>query len=94
LASNRASPIICSGCGKDIRDPVLKRLSRQRFRQFRREIVKRLPPMRVSAGKAAQLLDAQFHGAVVQWALEPRGRLARFIAHSLKDWFRLAGVVS
>ncbi|HEX3666996.1 MAG TPA: hypothetical protein VHU23_17370 [Rhizomicrobium sp.] len=50
--------------------------------------------MRVSAGKAAQLLDAQFHGAVVQWALEPRGRLARFIAHSLKDWFRLAGVVS
>jgi AcrR family transcriptional regulator len=79
---------------EDIRDPVLNRLSRQRFRQFRREIVKRLPPMRVSAGKAAQLLDAQFHGAVAQWALEPRGRLARFIAHSLKDWFRLAGVVS
>lgn len=79
---------------EDIRDPVLNRLSRQRFKLFRREIVKRLPPMRVSSDKAAQLLDAQFHGAVVQWALEPRGRLAQFVMQSLKDWFRVAGVLS
>jgi hypothetical protein len=48
--------------------------------------------MRVSANTAARLLDAQFHGAVVQWALEPRGRLADFLTRSLKDWFRLSGL--
>jgi hypothetical protein len=31
---------------EDIRDPVLNRLSRERFAWFRAEIVKRLPPMR------------------------------------------------
>ncbi len=77
---------------EDIRDPTLNRLSLQRFRLFRREIVKRLPPMRIPPDRVARLLDAQFHGAVVQWALEPRGRLTQFVAQSLKDWFRLAGI--
>jgi AcrR family transcriptional regulator len=73
---------------EDIRDPVLNRLSRRRFKLFRAEIVKRLPPMRIPPDRVARLLDAQFHGAVVQWALEPRGRLAHFVTSSLKDWFR------
>lgn len=77
---------------EDIRNPTLNRLSRQRFKLFRKEIVKRLPPMRIPADTAANLLDAQFHGAVVQWALEPRGRLAQFVTQSLIDWFRLAGI--
>jgi AcrR family transcriptional regulator len=76
---------------EDIRDPVMNRLALQRFKMFRAAIVKRLPPMRVPANTAARLLDAQFHGAVVQWALEPKGRLADFMARSLRDWFRLAG---
>jgi AcrR family transcriptional regulator len=76
---------------EDIRDPVLNRLSRHRFKLFRAEIVKRLPPMRISPDKAARLLDAQYHGAVVQWALEPQGRLADFVTRSLKDWFRACG---
>jgi hypothetical protein len=46
--------------------------------------------MRVPPDTAARLLDAQYHGAVIQWALEPRGRLADFVTRSLKDWFRLA----
>ena len=76
---------------EDMRDPVLNRLSLQRFALFRAAIVQRLPPMRVPADTAARLLDAQFHGAVVQWGLEPHGRLADFVARSLADWFRLAG---
>ncbi|HKD20740.1 MAG TPA: TetR/AcrR family transcriptional regulator [Rhizomicrobium sp.] len=76
---------------EDIRDPALNRLSLQRFKLFRREIVKRLPPMRIPPDKAARLLDAQYHGAVIQWALEPRGKLAQFVRQSLQDWFRLAG---
>ena len=78
---------------EDIRDPTLNRLARQRFNLFRVEIVKRLPPMRIPSDKAASLLDAQFHGAVIQWALEPHGRLAQFVTNSLKDWFRLAGIL-
>lgn len=76
---------------EDIRDPQLNRLARARFKLFRAEIVQRLPPMRIHPDKAASLLDAQFHGAVIQWALEPRGDLATFVMRSLKDWFVLCG---
>ncbi len=76
---------------EDMRDPVLNRLSHERFDLFRAAIVKRLPPMRVPADTAARLLDAQYHGAVVQWGLDPRGRLADFVRQALEDWFRLAG---
>jgi AcrR family transcriptional regulator len=76
---------------EDIRDPMMNRLALERFKLFRAAIVKRLPPMRVSANTAARLLDAQHHGAVIQWGLEPKGKLADFVRHSLKDWFRLAG---
>jgi len=76
---------------EDIRDPALNRLSRARFKLFRAQIVKRLPPMRIPADRAAGLLDAQFHGAVIQWAFEPRGSLANFVMRSLKDWFLLCG---
>lgn len=77
---------------EDIRDPALNRLSQQRFKLFRAAIVKRLPPMPIPAQRAARLLDAQYHGAVIQWALEPKGRLADFVARSLRDWFRLSGL--
>jgi AcrR family transcriptional regulator len=77
---------------EDIRDPALNRLARDRFRLFRAMIVKRLPPMPIPADRAADLLDAQYHGAVVQWALEPRGRLADFVTRSLRDCFRLCGL--
>lgn len=77
---------------EDIRDPTLNRLALRRFALFRAEIVKRLPPMRISADRCAQLLDAQFHGAVIQWALQPKGRLTDFLTASLTDWFRLAGM--
>jgi AcrR family transcriptional regulator len=77
---------------EDIRDPALNRLARDRFRLFRAMIVKRLPPMPIPPDRAAELLDAQYHGAAVQWALEPRGRLADFVTRSLRDCFRLCGL--
>ncbi len=79
---------------EDIRDPVLNRLARQRFKLFRAMIVKRLPRLPIPQNRAADLLDAQYHGAVVQWALDPRGKLTDFVARSLRDWFRLSGPVS
>jgi len=77
---------------EDIRDPTLNRLARDRFKLFRAVIVKRLPRLPISAERAADLLDAQYHGAVIQWALEPRGRLSDFVTASLKDWFGLCGL--
>ncbi len=77
---------------EDIRDPALNRLARERFRLFREVIVERLPPMPIPAERAADLLDAMYHGVVVQWALEPRGALADFMADSLRDCFRLCGL--
>jgi AcrR family transcriptional regulator len=77
---------------EDIRDPALNRLAQQRFRLFRAAIVKRLPPMPVPPERAARLLDAQCHGAVVQWALEPTGALSDFVERSLRDCFRLCGL--
>ena len=55
----------------------------KRFKLFRAAIVKRLPPMPIPAQRAARLLDAQYHGAVIQWALEPKGRLADFVAQKV-----------
>lgn len=77
---------------EDIRDPAMNRLAQQRFKLFRAAIVKRLPPMPIPPDRAARLLDAQYHGAVVQWALEPSGRLADFVEQSLRDCFRLCGL--
>ena len=77
---------------EDIRDPALNRLARERFGLFRTVIVKRLPAMPIPAERAADLLDALYHGAVVQWALDPRGALADYVAASLNDFLRLCGL--
>lgn len=76
---------------EDVRDPVLNRLTRERATLFCAAIVARLPPLPIPADDAARLLDAQFHGAVVQWALEPEGTAAEYVMASLRSWFRLAG---
>jgi AcrR family transcriptional regulator len=77
---------------EDIRDAALNALARERFRLFRAAIVSRLPPMPIPAERAAALLDAEYHGAVVQWALEPQGPLVDYVAERLKDCFRLCGL--
>ncbi len=77
---------------EDIRDPALNRLARERFTLFRKEIVKRLPKMPIARDRAASLLDAQYHGTVMQWALEPKGKLHDFVRQSLRDVFRLCGL--
>lgn len=76
---------------EDIRDPELNRIAQARFKLFRAAIVERLPPLPIPPDRAARLLDAQYHGAVVQWALDPEGKLYEFVAESLRDWFRLSG---
>ncbi len=76
---------------EDVRDPVMNRLTRARVALFRAAIVERLPPLPIPAEDAARLLDAQFHGAIIQWALEPEGAPGEYVMASLRNWFRLAG---
>jgi hypothetical protein len=40
---------------------------------------------------ALNRLARQRFGAVIQWALEPSGRLGDFVTDSLTDWFHLCG---
>lgn len=75
---------------EDIVDPVMNALARKRFKLFRAEIVRRLPPLPIPGDRAAQLIDAQFHGAVVQYALQPKGQLSTYVRSALRDWFWLS----
>jgi AcrR family transcriptional regulator len=75
---------------EDIRDPKFNALARERFALFRRAILKRLPPVRSSRELVARLLDAQCHGAIMQWAIEPSGRLTEYVMRSLEVVLRFA----
>jgi AcrR family transcriptional regulator len=75
---------------EDIRDPVFNKLARARFALFRAAILKRLPPTRLPAAEVSRLLDAQCHGAIMQWAIEPKGSLAGHVMKSLAAVLRLA----
>jgi TetR/AcrR family transcriptional regulator, macrolide resistance operon repressor len=75
---------------EDIRDPVFNAMARARFALFRAAILKRLPPTRLPPKEVASLLDAQCHGAIMQWAIEPRGSLAAHVMKSLTAIMKLA----
>lgn len=75
---------------EDIRDPVFNAMARKRFAMFRAAVLKRLPPVRLPREKVARLLDAQLHGALMQWAIEPKGALTDYVMESLAAVLRLA----
>jgi hypothetical protein len=75
---------------QDAADPQLNALARERFTLLRQALVERLPPLPVSSETAARLIEAQWQGALVQWALERDGDLADYVADSLTAWFELA----
>ena len=75
---------------EDIRDPVFNALARERFALFRAAILERLPPVRLPAEDVARILDAQLHGALIQWAIEPRGSLTDHVMQSLATVLCLA----
>lgn len=75
---------------QDLRDPELNALARIRRDQLRAAVAERLPAMRLAPEAAARLLEAQWQGALHQWGLEPRGRLADYVADSLAAWFAAA----
>lgn len=75
---------------QDTADPQLTLLAQERFALLREALAQRLPPLPVPAATAARLIEAQWQGALVQWALDRRGGLADYVAESLTAWFDLA----
>jgi AcrR family transcriptional regulator len=75
---------------EDIRDPVFNAMARSRFALFRAAILERLPPLRLPPAEVARLLDAQLHGALIQWAIEPKGSLTDYVMKDLATLLRLA----
>jgi len=75
---------------EDIRDPTFNAMARERFALFRAAILKRLPPTRLPRDEVVRILDAQCHGAIMQWAIEPRGSLTGYVMKSLTAVLRLA----
>jgi AcrR family transcriptional regulator len=76
---------------QDMRDPDLNRLARERFTVLREVIAARMPPLPLPPDRAARLVEAQWQGALIQWGIGREGRLADFVADSLREWFCLAG---
>jgi AcrR family transcriptional regulator len=76
---------------QDMRDPDLNHLARERFRLLREAVAARLPPLDVEPAVAAQLVEAQWQGALNQWGIAPEGRLVDFVTANLQAWFSLVG---
>lgn len=76
----------------DIRDPDLNALARERFAVLRAAVAARMSNSRFPAQGLARLIEAQWQGAMNQWALNPEGRLTDYVANSLIAWFTLTGV--
>jgi AcrR family transcriptional regulator len=76
---------------EDIRDPEMNALTRRHFEVFRKVLAERMPPLPVAPEVAMRLIEAQWHGALMQWAVERQGHLVDYVAESLRAWFALAG---
>ena len=75
---------------QDMGDLRLNALARERFAILREAVAARLPALSMDGATAARLVEAQWQGALTQWAVERRGRLADYVAESLAAWFDLA----
>jgi len=75
---------------QDMGDLRLNALARERFAILRQAVAARLPALPMDGATAARLVEAQWQGALTQWAVDRHGRLADYVAESLAAWFALA----
>jgi len=76
----------------DVRDPTLNALARDRFALLRSAVAMRLTHSRFPPLGLARLIEAQWQGALNQWAVTPEGRLVDYVTNSLAAWFTLTGI--
>lgn len=73
----------------DMRDAELNALARARFALLRAAVAARLPPLPIAPEHGAELIEAQWHGALIQWGVGRQGSLAEAVTQSLAAWFSL-----
>lgn len=74
---------------QDMRDRDLNRLARDRFAALRAAVAQRMPPLPIPPEDAAELVEAQWQGVLVQWGIFREGPLADFVSERLRGWFAL-----
>lgn len=72
-------------------DPDLSELAVGRMVMVRGAISERLPNRAGDRAATAELIESHWHGAVLQWAIRPQGRLSTHVERSIA---RLLSVVS
>jgi AcrR family transcriptional regulator len=72
-------------------DGRINALTRDYFEKFRQAIADRMPQLSIPAGHAVLLLEAQWHGSLIQWGIGREGHLREFVERNLRDWFVAVG---
>ena len=72
---------------EDFRDPLLNRLTRERFAMIHAAIAERMPPLPIPIDEAVRLIDAQRQGAIIQWGIFREGHIRDYVRRSLDIWF-------
>lgn len=71
-------------------DAAVNAVSRDYFIQFRRALAERMPPLAIPADQAVLLVEAVWHGSMIQWGIGREGQLRGFVERNLRAWFALA----
>jgi TetR/AcrR family macrolide resistance operon transcriptional repressor len=69
---------------EDIRDPTLGRIAAERTELIRDFIARMLPKTRIELAAAVSLIEALWHGAIVQAALTDMGDVSGHVRRSLR----------
>jgi len=81
---------------EDLTDPALAQLAAERMAAVRAAIGERLDPRPgahpADRAAAVDLIEAHWHGAVLQWAIRAQGRLSTHVERSLRELMRRARV--
>lgn len=72
---------------EDFRDPLLNRLTRERFEMIFAAIAEHLPPLPIPTATAVRLIDAQRQGAIIQWGIFREGHMRDYVRANLRLWF-------
>jgi AcrR family transcriptional regulator len=75
-------------------DPHVNALTKDYFAKFRKAVADRMPPLPISPADAAMLVEAQWHGSLLQWGIGRDGRLREFVEHNLRIRFATIGATS
>ena len=72
-------------------DVAVNAVSRDYFVQFRKALADRMPVMAIPADQAVLLVEALWHGSMIQWGIGRDGHLRAYVERNLRRWFALAG---